>query len=188
MSSRTELTFVTRTQEGNLIFQADDDTVYVCREAMHGAEVWKSSHGKYLNTAGTLITNRAGFGFGLNKTACECCGHAYSCPECRCTDLELETDFQTSGTWGEFGKRVKDKVAEIAVAGAKKVGNAHEKTSDAVTKLVAAAQEAAAQRAAQRAAAAAANSDNATGSDPIASPDVGNLLVDISRYPSFSKI
>ena len=127
MSTHTGLTLLTHTELGNLVFQANDDTVYVCREAMHGAEVWKSNHGGYLNTAGTLSTNHNGL--GLDKTACRCCGHACICPECRCTDLELETDFQTAflGMNREnLAKAVAGakKYAGIAAAGAKTVGKA----------------------------------------------------------------
>jgi hypothetical protein len=137
MSKHTGLTLLTHTELGNLVFQANDDTVYVCREAMHGAEVWKSNHGGYLNTAGTLSTNHNGF--GLNKTACRCCGNACICPECRCTDLELETDFRTSGPWKEWAKDKVAAAAAAAKAAAAGAGNALGKASDAVTKRVAAA-------------------------------------------------
>ena len=60
------------TELGNLVFQANDDTVYVCREAMDGAEMWKSNHGGFLNTAGKLSTKNNGF--ELQHTACQNCG------------------------------------------------------------------------------------------------------------------
>ena len=72
MSTHTGLTLLTHTELGNLVFQANDDTVYVCREAMDGAEMWKSNHGGFLNTAGKLSTKNNGF--ELQHTACQNCG------------------------------------------------------------------------------------------------------------------
>jgi hypothetical protein len=60
---------------------------------MHGAEMWKSNHGGFLNTAGKLSTKNNGF--ELQHTACQNCGKQTNCPICRCTDASLELDFQT---------------------------------------------------------------------------------------------
>jgi len=94
MSNDTMLTLSTHTASGNLVFKANDHTVYVCKEAMHGAEMWKSNHGGFLNTAGKLSTKNNGF--ELQHTACQNCGKQTNCPICRCTDASLELDFQTS--------------------------------------------------------------------------------------------
>jgi hypothetical protein len=94
MSDGTKLTLSTHTASGNLVFKANDHTVYVCKEAMHGAEMWKSNHGGFLNTAGKLSTKNNGF--ELQHTACQNCGKQTNCPICRCTDAALETDFRTS--------------------------------------------------------------------------------------------
>ena len=110
MSNHTGLTLVAHTTAGNLLFQAADHTVYVCREASHGAEVFKSNHGKYLNTAGTLSVTHKGFGF--HQTACPCCQHESNCPTCRCTDTALEIDFKTSA--GGILHRIYDMVPDSA--------------------------------------------------------------------------
>jgi hypothetical protein len=94
MSNDTMLTLSTHTASGNLVFKPNDHTVYVCKEAMHGAEMWKSNHGGFLNTAGKFSTKNNGF--ELKYTACQNCGKQTNCPICRCTDAVLETDFRTS--------------------------------------------------------------------------------------------
>jgi hypothetical protein len=114
MSNDTMLTLSTHTASGNLVFKANDHTVYVCKEAMHGAEMWKSNHGGFLNTAGKLSTKNNGF--ELKHTACQNCGKQTNCPICRCTDASLETDFQTH-MFGidtkKIGKMIGDKIKSL---------------------------------------------------------------------------
>jgi hypothetical protein len=113
MSDGTKLTLSTHTASGNLVFKANDHTVYVCKEAMHGAEMWKSNHGGFLNTAGKLSTKNNGF--ELQHTACQNCGKQTNCPICRCTDAAFELDFQTSG-FLDMAKKAYNSVAKSTTA------------------------------------------------------------------------